>query len=396
MRWYGTLAAGVLWVGLACSPESPSRSDAHAPRLLELRVPEVFNRSQWYLVQALVSDPQGVEDVRFVLLTRYAQATVAGTDTLWDDGGFLRPGDGDEIARDGVFSQRVRYSSPQSGIEKISLEFRAVDQGGHWSEPVVKTAVLRANAAPQIVDLFVPDSLPSGFPGTRLIYADVVDSQGVADVSRVAFRALRGGAWAFEGELLDDGSHGDEHAGDGRFSLGLEASFGAGKIGNYELVFVASDLGGAQSPEVRAWLFIANEPPVLSHVSVPDSVEKPARGALLVRITAQVDDPQSLVDIKRVGFTSRKPDSTFANAGQPIPMVDNGVAFDPSVAYAYGDEVAGDGTYTFTLVVYADQDARQWDPQGNPIQQGWYTFTFIAEDKVGNVSEAVSRSFKVR
>ncbi len=390
------LALGALCLGLACASETPSRWDGSAPRILELKVPEVFNRSQWYLLQAVVADPQGVEDVRLVTLTRYVHGNVVEADTLWDDGGFLRPGDGDEIARDGIFSQRVRWTSAQAGEERLALEFRAVDQAGHWSEAVVKNAVLRANTPPQIVHLSVPDSLPSGFEGTRLFYADVVDSQGVADVLSVTFRALRTGVWAFEGVLLDDGTQGDEQAGDGRFSLGVQASFAAGKTGTYELVFVATDLGGAQGAEARAKLSIANGPPVLSDVTVPDSVDIPLRGTLLVPLTVRVSDPQSLADVKRVGFTSRKPDSTFANAGQPVPMVDNGLAFDPAIAYAHGDQLAGDGVYTFTLVVYADQDARQWDPQGNPIQQGWYTFTFAAEDKVGNLSEAVIRRFKIR
>ncbi|MGQ9851866.1 MAG: hypothetical protein ACUVTG_00510 [Candidatus Oleimicrobiaceae bacterium] len=395
MRWT-RLAGAVLAIGVACSSESPNRWDGQAPRILELRMPSVLNRSQWYPVQAVVADPQGVADVRFVLMTWYVQALAAGTDTLWDDGASLHPGDGDEIARDGIFSQRLRWTSAQSGAEAMSIEFRAVDQGGHWSEAVVKNVLVRANSHPEIVHLSVPDSLPSGFQGTKLLYADVFDSQGVGDVRAVDFRAWQGGAWAFAGPLVDEGTQGDERAGDGRFSLAVQASFAAGKMGAYQLVFVATDLGGAQSNEARALLYIGNGPPVLAEVTVPDSIAKPVSGAVLVPITAAVRDPQSWEDIKRVGFTSRKPDSTLANAGQPIPMVDNGVPFDPLVVQAYGDEAAGDGVYTFTLVVYADQEAQRWDPQGNPIQLGWYTFTFQAEDRVGNTSATIIRRFKIR
>ncbi len=390
------LAVAFLGLIVACSSESPNGWEDQAPRILELRMPSVLNRSQWYLVQAVVADPQGVADVRFVLMTWYAQALAAGTDTLWDDGGFLHPGDGDEIAKDGMFSQRLRRTSGQSTAESMSVEFRAVDQDGHWSEAVVKNVLLRANSPPEIVHLSVPDSLPSGFQGTVLLCADVFDSQGVGDVRVVDFRALHGGAWAFAGALADDGTQGDEMPGDGRFSLGVQANFAAGKMGAHELIFVASDLGGAQSTEARASLYIGNGPPVLEEVTVPDSVAKPVSGAVLVPITAAVRDPQSWEDIKRVGFISRKPDSTVANAGQPIPMVDNGLPFDPLQVQAYGDQIAGDGVYTFTLVVYADQDAQRWDPQGNPIQQGWYTFTFQAEDRVGNTSATIIRRFKVR
>lgn len=390
----GAIVALCTW--LACSSEPPNRWEAYAPRIVEIRVPSVLNRSQTYLMQAVVADPQGASDVRYVLMTRYAQGSTVATDTLWDDGGFLHPNDGDDIAKDGIFSQRVSWTSAQSGAESLSLEFRAVDQAGHWSDTVVKTVLLRSNSPPQIVRLSVLDTLPSGFGGSYLFCADVFDSQGVADVSVVSFRALQGGAWAFEGLLVDDGTQGDEVAGDGRFSMRVEAAFAAGKKGEYQLIFVATDLGGAHSPEVQAQLFIANGPPLLSQLSLPDSVSKPASGALFVPITVAVSDPQSLADLKRVGFTSQKPDLSYANGGQPIPMVDNGLPFDPLVSQAYGDQMAGDGVYTFTLVVYADQEASKWDPRGSPIQQGWYTFTFQAEDKVGNISDAIARRFKIR
>ncbi|MCR4439721.1 MAG: hypothetical protein QHJ34_10145 [bacterium] len=390
----GAIVALCTW--LACSSEPPNHWEADAPRIVEIRVPSVLNRSQTYPIQAVVADPQGAPDVRYVLMTRYAQGIAVATDTLWDDGGFLHPDDGDEIAKDGVFSQRIRWTSTQSAAESLSLEFRAVDQAGHWSETVVKSVLLRANSPPLIVTLSVPDTLPSGFQGSYLFCAEVFDSQGVADVSVVRFRALQGGAWAFDGVLVDDGTQGDEAAGDGRFSMRVEAAFAAGKKGDYRLIFVAADLGGAQSPEVQAQLFIANGPPMLSQLSLPDSVTKPASGVIFVPITVAASDPQSLTDIKRVGFTSQKPDLSYANGGQPVPMVDNGLPFDPLVSQAYGDQVAGDGVYTFTLVVYADQEASKWDPRGSPIQQGWYTFTFQAEDKVGNTSEAIARPFKIK
>jgi hypothetical protein len=55
----------------------------------------------------------------------------------------------------------------------------------------------------------------------------------------------------------------------------------------------------------------------------------------------------------------------------------------------------GDGVYSFTLPVYSDQQAPNWDPDGTPIQTGTYVFKFQAEDRVGNLSDAIEKEFKI-
>jgi hypothetical protein len=161
------------------------------------------------------------------------------------------------------------------------------------------------------------------------------------------------------------------------------------------LQFRAVDLLDQQSELFEKEIFFENNPPLLGEVIVPDSVAKPSEGVTLVLMTIEVNDPQSLLDIDLVGFTSRTPDSSFANNGNPIPMVDNGLAFYPGQMQAYGDQVAGDGVFSFTLPVYADAEAAQWDAQGRPVQEGWYVFTFHAEDKVGNGSDEIVKQFKI-
>ena len=374
---------------IANPPQEPSLSDLTAPTLV--------SPAQVYAVRVRASDPQGVRTIRYVLLEIYRVdgSEPVARDTLWDDGAYLHRDDGDVVAGDGIFSQRLvwQWSGPEE--QTYRLVFVAVDQDGNRSEPLEREVRARRNDAPVIVQLEVPAVLPSGLAGDFRFRALVADSQGLGDVAAVRFAGLRGSSVAFEGQLFDDGTHGDAEANDGWFELGLPASFGASKQGPYTLRFWAEDRLGLSSQVEERSVVIENEPPAIIQVSLPDSVAKPTTGSVLVRITASVYDPQTLLDVKRVGFTSLKPDSTYANNGLPIPMADNGLPFDPMQYPSpfYGDEVAGDGVYTFTMVVYSDEQAAQNGLP--PVQKGTYRFTFQAFDWVEQASEPVQKTFVV-
>ena len=369
-------------------PQEPSLSDAS--------VPEVASPGQTYLITVRAEDPQGIHDIATVTVQIKLESQVLRTDTLFDDGAYYHPEDGDVVAGDGLFSQRIRWDWAAQEEATFSLVFQAVDRGGHASEPLVAKVRARQNAAPAIVRVEVPQVLPSGFEGLLFFRVQVQDSQGVADVQKVLFGLVKNGRELFEKPLYNDGTHGDRQAGDDWFELGVDSSFAAGKLGDYVLRFRAEDRLGAVSAPVERPLKIENGPPWIAVVDCPDTVAKPESGAVAVRVTATVFDPQSLADVKFVGFTSLKPDSTYANNGQPIPMADNGLPFDPSQFPQpyYGDEQAGDGVFTFTMVVYSDADANS---QGvTPVQPGTYRFTFQAEDWVGNRSEPVVKTLVIR
>jgi hypothetical protein len=114
----------------------------------------------------------------------------------------------------------------------------------------------------------------------------------------------------------------------------------------------------------------SNRPPVISNLSAPDSLHI---GDTL-SLTIQASDPDGLVDIYEVGYRSLKPDGTYANNGNMIPMFDNGNSAFPS-----GDKVAGDGIYTYTTTV----------PQ--TAQRGAYLYTFSALDKSRTLSNTITK-----
>jgi hypothetical protein len=101
-------------------------------------------------------------------------------------------------------------------------------------------------------------------------------------------------------------------------------------------------------------------------------------------MTAEVLDPDGLADIDSVYFYSLKPDSTYANDGLPILLVDNGLPFNISNAgLEAGDLVAGDGTYSFSILTYHD------------TVTGLYTFSFFIRDKAGNLTGPVSKTINI-
>ncbi|NOX88408.1 MAG: hypothetical protein GXO77_05220 [Calditrichaeota bacterium] len=129
-----------------------------------------------------------------------------------------------------------------------------------------------------------------------------------------------------------------------------------------------------------------NVPGKILWVEVPDSIQIPEAGYFnKALIKAAVQDSNGLDDVDSVYFYSRKPDGTLANKGKPLTMVDNGKPFsisgDPWVDA--GDEKAGDGIYSLTILIF------------NDAQAGRYYFTFYMRDKAGNLSDSIIDSIEV-
>jgi hypothetical protein len=103
-------------------------------------------------------------------------------------------------------------------------------------------------------------------------------------------------------------------------------------------------------------------------------------------MTVEVSDPQGLADIDSVYFYSLKPDSSWANMGKPFLLVDDGVPFNASTRDPEtGDLVAGDGIYSFSIIVYNN-------PQTN---LGVYTFYIYIRDKAGNLTGPETRQVAI-
>ena len=126
-------------------------------------------------------------------------------------------------------------------------------------------------------------------------------------------------------------------------------------------------------------------------IEMQDSIKIPATGNFnRALIEVSVEDPDGLKDIKSVFFYSMKPDSSYANNGNPFIMVDNGKPFSFEAPYdGQGDKEAGDGIYSFSMVVFNSP------PELPPPVEGKYIFNFYSRDKDDNLSEVKTDSIEV-
>jgi len=336
-------------------------------------------------IQVKNAAPADVDSVS--LSIRKAGETGSVHFALFDDGAAMHENDEDVVARDGIFSQRISWQANVQQRTEFIFRFEASDRQNRQSEPLEVTVVSLTNSPPEITGITMPDSLPSGFDGLRYIKVTATDSNEVDDIVQVNYNGLRNDTTFFQGTLKDDGLSGDEMAGDGVFSISVDRTFAAGKKGWYELQFEAKDKSAANSARQGRQLLIRNAPPQIFNLIAPTEAQRPAAGGsnnFLVKIS--VEDPQGPGDIKFVGFMSLKPDSTYANSGQPIPMVDNGLPFDLSrwSQQYFGDTVAGDGVFSITAFI-------------SPTDKlGDYVWTFSAIDFAGNESEKITHTVKIK
>jgi hypothetical protein len=159
-----------------------------------------------------------------------------------------------------------------------------------------------------------------------------------------------------------------------------------GKKGSYILRFYVQDSFLEKNAAVPTCeLFVANTPPRIVNIQMPEVLERPTASGGYKQgfITVQVEDDQGRADIDAVYFYSLKPDSTMANNGDPFLLVDNGIPFALGDLLAQGDQQAGDGIYSYSLLVY------------NTAVLGNFTFTFYARDKAGNLSSAQIRMIEI-
>lgn len=350
-------------------------------RLESASAPEALAAGRTYRFEVTLSGE--ADSVRLdALLT--GQTQPERTWFLHDDGAALYPDDGDVVAFDHKFSQRILWQPAVGSGQNYQLRFQAYSgsravgalleltrRSGDLKPPVIRTVIL-------------PDSLPSGFAGNLLFAAVVEDSSGAGDVTMVEVSGTATGKASFDTLLYDDGSHGDAVAGDGHFTLAVDRAFSARKSGAYTLTLVAVDRAGLKSAPVTAALLIRNGAPQLSDLSAPDVVSRPASGNIGYLVTISVDEPQGQEDIRRVLLRAYNPDGSGFN-NNPFVMYDNGLPLDISrwdLGYR-GDQVARDATWSMTII---------FDPNK---ALGPYRLTFVAEDWVGNQSTLVTHQLNL-
>lgn len=109
--------------------------------------------------------------------------------------------------------------------------------------------VIEVHYAPVLYNASAPDSLQKGSFDTSYVYISVFDPDGPGDIDSVYFIATRpdGTTNAIHLYMHDDGLYGDPMAGDGQYSLGIQAPLPSSQSGDYTFTFYAMDRQGDKS-----------------------------------------------------------------------------------------------------------------------------------------------------
>jgi len=167
-----------------------------------------------------------------------------------------------------------------------------------------------------------------------------------------------------------------------QFSSPLTFTIKNTDIGTMVFQFSITTVSGSSSNLVQQSLVIqrnVNHPPVILNVALPDTVVLPAHDSLLIKITAQVSDPDGLGDVGEVFFYSLN----STNPQQKFEMYDDGGRVFPND----GDDVAGDGIYTIIIKIVDTPFVRQ---------VGTFHFEFHAADKEGASATPITKSLTIQ
>jgi len=285
---------------LSCDRELPNPvPDQSAPVITAHHLPVILNPNKEYTLSVKVQSDVPVPDS--VALNVYLEPLKARIPVmhlaLYDDGAAVHPQDDDIVAHDGIYTQKMLWNIAMNLNQNYIFRFYTVDVNGEETADFSETIPSISNTPPYINSVTVPDTLPSGFEGTKLIQVSVGDSNGVEDIQAVTLQIVRNDKVIVETGLEPQSSP----APDMRiFVLNVDSTFATGMKGQYELQFIAVDRSGAVSEAVRKPVFIENGPPVLHDLEAPLQIQRPAADMITFYITVGVRDPQSFKDIKNV------------------------------------------------------------------------------------------------
>ncbi len=387
----------IIIFSIGCSKEDNPVSLGVVPSITKLKLPDKWNirTSPNYKIEVWATDPQGMSNLSGVqmTITESSSGNQIFIDSLYDDGAYYHINDGDVLAGDGVYSNNYRPSDINQALDEAEylFQFKAVDKQHNESQVLEYPVFFGPNSRPQVQRISAPDFIQSGISDV-IFSITASDSDGTDDIIISFFESenLEKGYKKFEQYLYNDGNltnHGDETANDSVFSTKINFDFLSGKQGRYNLLFYVEDSFGERNTEVATHeVVIGNEPGEFLQINVPEQMNLPITVDDYNRelMTTEVSDPDGLADIDSVYFYSLKPDSTFANDGLPILLVDNGLSFNINNAgVETGDLDPGDGIYSFSILTYQDTIT------------GLYTFSFYIRDKAGNLTGPVIKTINI-
>ncbi|MCH8874713.1 hypothetical protein IH824_18455 [candidate division KSB1 bacterium] len=374
----------IFFAGLfRCSTYNPAKPEGGtAPEISDLFAPSVvYNLSSLqHSISVQTADPQGLDDladVRFGII-KSGSSTPVISGVLLDDGT-----SGDVIPKDGRFTTQIQGSLFQNDTGEFNLEIIATDKNGNVSNSLQTRIFVLAGAEnnlPEIVSVSVPATVLLDSLFDFLVEVEVSDADSLSDIEYV-FSQFFPPAHANptrQDTLSDDGLSGDVTPDDGIYSLILSSGL-INETSDYFLRFQAQDKSGNRSLAAVATIrgkVAQPEPPVISNLVAPDTVQIVPAQVVQVLITIDVTDPQGLSDIDFVRFRSFLPNGNEAG-DSPIGLADDGDAINT------GDEIAGDGTYS--RIINLPPTAIR----------GNFRFVFEARDKSGLFSNTIEHIMTV-
>ncbi|MBN2031481.1 hypothetical protein JW824_14705 [bacterium] len=360
-----------------CTIRYPTSDESAVPVLSNLMVTKtLYLQSDIdYSLSVDVSDPQGLNDIETVIGFIYPlnQSASLWEDTLQDQGI-----EGDIIPGDGRFFRRFTVDFAEGQVGQYRLEVIANDRSSHQSNALLDTLTVvddQKNFPPVLSHPFVADTLTEASLKNVFISVQVEDAYGKEDIDSVFFQIYPSFNPNFflHYTLRDNGLNGDEVADDGIYSLLGDLSDTLRTIGIHLIRFQAIDQAGLISQPLVLYFYIEgiNGPPVLSQLSIPDTVSRYAYLPFLISVRA--DDPQGLADVKKVYFNMINPDDTPFEYN-PVPLYDDG---------NYGDQIPGDGLFSISVLMSSQTD------------KGIYQFRFFAEDYAQVISDSLTHRLTV-
>lgn len=231
---------------------------------------------------------------------------------------------------------------------------------------------------PQILNAFISPDTNFTAPINEIIVAVVTSQEPVKNVMATLSDPDNNQVRVYE--LKDNGVSPDTTAGDSHFTAQINETQNCRIAGYYNVEFVAENESGLKSNTIIQSFYVKqvnNQPPLISDLIMPDSLQRPGSGVNLAFMQIKAIDPNGQCDVKVSYFISRRPDGTLGNQGNPIYLYDDG---DIPL---HGDTTAGDTKYSVIIKI---------EPTN---QLGYYLFTYNAKDRSDSLSNTLKDSVYV-
>jgi hypothetical protein len=305
-------------------------------------------------ISALVSDPQGINDIREVRWTLYSPS---GTSVLAS--GTMQAGVAGSNGMSRDYSSAITFDATRALRGTYRVEVAATDGSGFRSTIAGLGIVVRLGGSAPILALAGARQVSaSGDSALFALSVQATDSNGLGDVTRVSIRALASRDSSTT-QLYDDGTraHGDAIAGDGVFSA---YRWVRPTTVITAILFEYTGIDASGEPSNVLYRSANNEAPRITVLNIPATITRPGSGSIPISFFAAVTDANGRTDIDSV---------YFINLSSTSPSII--LMYDDGDVTTHGDSTAADGIWSRRLSIDATTST------------GAKSFRFSATDRAG-------------